>query len=436
MGDPEHEFVHIGSRWRWGQDSPFGLFGIDRRQHCYVIGQTGTGKTTLLRNLIVQDIEAGRGALVLDPHGDLAEELLDFIPPQRIDDVVYFNPADVEYPIGLSLLHHGSDEGRHVAASGLVSVFKSIWRDSWGPRLEYILYAATAALIECENTSLLGLPRMLVDDRYRDWVLKQVKDPIVRSFWLTEYANYDRRFRAEAVAPIQNKVGQLLMASPVRNIVGQVGSRIDPRFIMDKGRILIANLSKGRLGADKANLLGAVLLNMFQLAAMSRADIREAERRDFFMFVDEFQNFSTDSFAAILSEARKFRLCLTLSHQYIGQLPEPLREAVFGNVGSLFSFRVGDEDADTLARNFGGEYPPRQFTDLTNHSVCARLLIDGEPTVAFIGRTLAPTGKRYGRRATIVARSRQHFAVARTVIEGKIERWLGTGIARGVDHGG
>lgn len=424
FGNMEKDFVHMGLRWIWGQDVPFGLSGRDRRQHCYIIGQTGTGKTTLLRNLIVQDLEAGRGLMLIDPHGDLAEELLDYIPPRRIDDVVYFNPADVDYPIGLSLLQRGSEEEHHLAASGLLSVFKSIWRDSWGPRLEYILYAATAALLECQNTSILGLPRLLVDERYRSWVLRQVKDPVVRSFWLSEYANYDRRFLAEAIAPVQNKVGQLLMASPVRNIVGQVRSKIDPRFMMDDGRVLIANLSKGRLGADKANLLGAVLVNQFQLAAMARANVEEEKRRDFFMFVDEFQNFSTDAFTSVLSEARKYRISLTLSHQYITQLRDDIREAVFGNVGSLIAFRVGEEDALVLERQFAGEYPAGQFSDLVNHAVYARLLVDGEPRSAFLGRTFPAFGKRYGRRRTVINRSREKYATPRGVVEGKINRWM------------
>ena len=420
----EEHFVHMGSRWTWGDEEIFGLALRDRRQHCYIIGQTGTGKTTLLRNLIVQDIEAGHGLVLLDPHGDLAEELLDYIPPRRIDDVVYFNPADLDFPVGLPLLRRGDDRLRHLAASGLVGVFKSMWVDSWGPRLEYLLYAATAALLEAENTSILGLPRLLIDDRYRAWVLRQVKDPMVRSFWLREYANYDKRFLTEAIAPVQNKVGQLLMTSPVRNIIGQVRSKIDPRFIMDNRRILIANLSKGRLGADKANLLGAVLLAQFQIAAMSRADAPQEQRCDFLMFVDEFQNFTTDAFASILSEARKYRLSLTLSHQYVAQVPERIRDAVFGNVGSLVAFRVGDEDAKTLERVFGNEYPAAQFSDLMNYQVCARLLREGEPTPAFLGRTLPESGRRHGRRQTVINRSREKYAVPRATVEGKIERWM------------
>src|SRR4029077_6961912 len=263
--------------------------------------------------------ERGFGVGVIDPHGDLAEELLDCIPPWRTDHVLYFNPADSDFPIGFNLVRSSVDQRNYLQSSGVVGAFKHLWRDSWGPRLEYILYASVAALMECENVSLLGVPRMLVDARYRSRILKQVRDPIVLSFWENEFARFDKRFVAEVIAPIQNKVGQLLMAAPLRNVFGQVKSKIDPRFIMDNERIFIANLSKGRLGEDKTNLLGSLLVSKFQTAAMERADIPEESRKDFYLYIDEFPNFATDSFAAILSEARKYRLNLTLSHQYIDQ---------------------------------------------------------------------------------------------------------------------
>src|SRR5882724_8644604 len=245
--EPEDEQIFMGLRHEWGGDNAFGLAPYERRQHVYVIGQTGTGKSTLLRNLILQDIHAGRGVGLIDPHGDLADDVLDHIPSWRTDDVVYFNPADLDYPIGFNLLRTVPKDVRHLAASGFVSALKSIWRDSWGPRLEYILYAAAAALLDCENASVLGIQRMLADERYRAWVVKQVKDPIVRSFWRDEFDRYDWRFMREAIAPIQNKVGQLLMAPPVRNIFGQIKTKIEPAFMMDKRRIFIANLSKGKL---------------------------------------------------------------------------------------------------------------------------------------------------------------------------------------------
>jgi hypothetical protein len=419
-----NDIVYIGNKSLWGGEQPFGLRCADRRQHVYTIGKTGAGKTTMLRNLILQDIEAGRGVGLIDPHGDFAEEVLDHIPPWRTDHVVYFNPADVKHPIGFNFLEPVPAGRRHLIASGVVSAFKNIWSESWGPRLEYILYATVAALLDCENVSLLGVQRMLVDGRYRAWVIKQIKNPIVRSFWTDEFENYDARFRAEVLSPVQNKVGQLLMSPPITNILGQVRSTIDPRFIMDQERIFIANLSKGLLGEDKSNLLGAMLVAKFQLAAMERADVPESERRDFFLFVDEFQNFASNSFAAVLSEARKYRLCLTLSHQYSEQLRPEVRDAVFGNVGSIIAFRVGESDASLLEREFGGAYSQAEFTGLSNHEITAKILENGEYHTPFRGRTFPPSGRCYGKRENIIRRSRERHTIKREIVEGKIQRWI------------
>ena len=417
--------IVLGLRQEWGQERPFVLQPHDRRHHLYTIGKSGTGKTTLLHNLIFQDIHAGHGVGVIDPHGDLATDLLDYIPRHRIEDVAYFNPADLEHPPGFNLLRNAPTENRHLVASGIVSVFKSIWPNFWGPRMEYILYATVAALLDCDNVSLLGIQRMLSDGRYRAWVIKQIKDPMVRAYWVNEFAGYSRSFQQEAVAPIQNKVGQLLMSPHLRNILGQIRSRLDARFMMDDGRIFIADLSKGRLGADKANLLGALLVTQFALAAMSRSNVPESERRDFYLYVDEFQSFASDSFVSILSEARKYRLCLTLSHQYTDQVRPEIREAVFGNVGSMVVFRVGQRDAEQLEREFGGAYPASRFVDLHNHEVCAKLLNDGQYGDPFMGRTLRPWGTRHGRRETIIRRSREKYGAPRKAVEDKIRRWLG-----------
>jgi hypothetical protein len=274
--------------------------------------------------------------------------------------------------------------------------------------------------------SLLGLQRILSDETYRAWVVRQVKDPIVRSFWVSEFENYGKQFLQEAIAPIQNKVGQLLLSPQLRNVLSQVKTKIDARFMMDNGRIFIADLSKGKLGADKSNLIGALLVTQFQLAAMSRADIPENQRKDFHLYVDEFQNFTSDTFAEILSEARKYRLCLTLSHQYIDQLRPEIRDAVFGNIGSMISFRVGERDAKILEREFGEAYTASQFTSLNNHEVYAKLLRDGEWSEPFLGKTLAPYGTRHGRRETIINRSREKYSIRRETIESKVRRWLFT----------
>jgi TraM recognition site of TraD and TraG/Type IV secretion-system coupling protein DNA-binding domain len=418
------QLAYIGRREMWGGSKPFGILAADRRQHVYCIGKSGTGKTTLLRNLILQDIELGHGVGVIDPHGDLAEDILDQIPHWRTDDVVYFNPADLEYPIGLNLLQNVPHERRHRIASGVVGAMKAIWRNSWGARMEYILYAAVAALLDCQNTLILGVQRMLVDRRYRYWVVKQIKDPIVKSFWTREFENYSSQFMQEAIAPIQNKVGQLLMSPPVRNVLGQVRRKVDPRFMMDNRRILIANLSKGLLGEDKANLLGSLLVTSFELAALGRVDVAEAERADFHLYIDEFHNFATDSFATILSEARKYRLNLTLSHQYLDQLRESVRHAVFGNAGTVISFRVGGTDAKELATEFGGSYSAAHFASLNNFEAMVKLLSGGNHNEPFHAHSLPPLNIRSGRRGSVVTRSREKYANRKGAVEGKIERWM------------
>jgi hypothetical protein len=419
----EHEIV-LGSRESWGQQIPISLSVSDLAQHLYIIGKSGTGKTTLLLNLILQVIHRGLGVAVIDPHGDLAQAVVDRVPRWRSEDVVYFDPGDLDFPIGLNVLRTSANS--HLVASGIVSALKGIWHESWGPRLEYILYAAVAALIECDNVSLLGLQRMLSDGEYRAWVVRQVKDPMVRAYWAQEFGSYDRRFMQDAIAPIQNKVGQLLMSPVTRNILGQVRSTIDARFMMDNGRIFVTNLSKGRLGEDKANLLGALLVSQFQLAAMARASVPEAERRPFELVVDEFQSFTSDAFAAILSEARKYRLGLVLSHQYLEQLRPGIRDSVLGNVGSIVAFRTGQQDADRMALEFGGAFPANRFSELNNHEILVRLLTAGQVVPPTAGNSLPPIWEPTGRGEHIKARSQARFGRSRTEVEEKIRRWLKT----------
>jgi energy-coupling factor transporter ATP-binding protein EcfA2 len=416
--------IILGERHGWGDPQPFGISAADQRQHIYIIGKTGSGKTTLLRNMLVQHIALAHGVGLIDPHGDLAEDLLHHIPPHRADHLAYFNPGDLEFPIGLNLLAKVAPDNRHLVASGIVSAFKGIWRDSWGPRLEYILYNAVSALLECPNTSLLGVNRMLSDEQYRAWVIRQVKDPFIRAFWAEEYANYDPRFQREAIAPIQNKIGQFLLNPVIRNILGQVRTKVSIPFVMDNGRLFIANLSKGQVGHEKANLLGSLLVTQFQLAAMARSNRPESERRDFSLFIDEFQNFSTDAFASILAEARKYRLCLTLSHQYIDQLSLPVRQAVFGNVGSLIAFRVGYADAEIMEKEFGKTFPAITLADLERYEAVVKLLEDGTNHEPFRAKMLPPLDNRVGRKDKLIARSRERFARPRAIVEEKIKRWM------------
>lgn len=421
--EPE-SYITIGEREGWGTSQPFGISTADLRQHVYVIGKTGSGKTTLLRNLIIQHIVLGHGVGLIDPHGDLAEELLHHIPPYRANHLCYFNPGDLEFPVGLNLLARVAPDDRHLVASGIVEAFKGIWRESWGPRLEYILYNAVAALLDCEGTTLLGINRLLSDGAYRAKVIQQIKDPFIRDFWASEYAGYDPHFQREAIAPIQNKVGQFLLNPVMRNILGQVRNKVSFPFMMDRGRIFIANLSKGKLGADKANLLGSLLTTQFQLAATARTSRQETERRDFYLFIDEFQNFSTDAFASILAEARKYRLCLSLSHQYIDQLSMPVRQAVFGNVGTLIAFRVGYTDAEVVEKEFGRTFTAEAISDLGRYEAVVKLLEDGANHTPFRTKMLPPLENRVGRKEKLIHQSRKRFATPRIVIEGKLERWM------------
>ena len=415
--------IQLGTREGWGGPAPFGIHLLDTRHHIYVIGKTGSGKTTLLRNMILQHLYLGHGVALLDPHGDLAEELLDHFPMSRADDLVYFNPGDLEFPISLNLLANVPPDSRHLVASGIVAAFKSIWRDSWGARMEYIFHNTLLALLDCKNTTLLGVNRMLTDAEYRAWVVRQVKDPFVRDFWTNEFASYDPRFMREAIAPIQNKIGQFLMNPPIRNILGQVKNKIDFRSIMDSGGVFIANLSKGKLGEDKANLLGSLLTTQFQLAAMSRADMPEAERRDFHLLIDEFHNFTTDSFASILAEARKYRLCLTLSHQYLDQLAPEVRQAVFGNAGTMIAFRAGHTDAELLAKEFANAFVPSRFVELDRYHILVRLLENGMVSAPFAAKTLPALENEHLRRKNLVRRSRDRLATDRAAVEQKLRRW-------------
>ena len=351
MIDPDR-ISHIGHRSVWGGTRLFGISRLDRRQHLFLIGKSGVGKSTAIKNLILTDIAADEAVALIDPHGDLAESVLDHLPA-RSRDLIYFNAADLQFPIAFNILKNDGADSVHLVASSIIAGMKATWRDSWGPRLEHILYHTLAALAECQNSSILGVPRMLLDERYRDWVIGQVSDPAVLSFWKDEFAEYDRRFLAEACSPILNKVGALIASPVTRHILGQVRRSVDFRDVMDHRRVFIANLAKGKIGEDKANLLGALLVAEFQQAAMSRADMPESERAEFFLFIDEFASFTSDSFASILNETRKYGLSLTLSGQHLSQASEMVREAIIGNIGNIIAFRLGENDARVMQREFG-----------------------------------------------------------------------------------
>ncbi len=425
------DITPIGITTFRNQKKVFGIKKDDRRRHIYIIGKTGVGKTTLLENMAVWDIQNGNGVGVIDPHGEFADKLLDYIPSNRINDVIYFNPADIEYPIGFNVLENVDPETRHLVAAGVMSVFKKIWPDVWSPRMEYILNNAILALLEYPGSTLLGIMRILSDKEFRNKIVNRLTDPVVKSFWVDEFAEYSKQFATEAVAAIQNKVGQFITASIIRNIIGQTRTAFDLREIMDKKKILIVNLSKGKLGEDVSKLLGGLIITKLYLAAMSRVDIPEEQRNDFYLYVDEFQNFANESFANILSEARKYRLSLILAHQYIAQLYSEkmgttLRDAIFGNVGTIIAFRVGAEDAEFLEKEFSPIFTMNDIINLPKYNIYIKLMIDGIVTDPFSAHTLpSPQKLKKSNRNKIIKQSRYNFALSKKEIEAKINKWAG-----------
>ena len=405
------------------ESKPFGIKQADRRLHMHILGKTGTGKSTLLKNIIIQDIQQGRGVCVIDPHGDLVEDILNYIPPHRTGDVVYFNPADQDFPVGFNVLENVEPNVRPLIASQVVSIFKNIYKDSWGARLEYILHNSILSLLDYENCSLLAIQRLLSDKDFRSQVVSKIQDPIIKNFWYKEFDNYNSDFRQEALSPIQNKVGQFLTSSPVRNIVGQIKSKLDMRFIMDNKRILICNLAKGEIGEDKTQLLGSLIVTKIFLSALKRADQPEESRKDFYLYIDECQNLATPILASILSESRKYRLNLTLTNQYLDQIPNEIKKSILGNVGTLISFRLGTPDAVELEK----EFAPFNAIDLENiglHQIYLKMAIDNMVSRPFSAITLPPTAmENKNNRENIIKTSREKYGIRREIIEDKINRW-------------
>lgn len=403
----------------------FGIKKDDRRRHMYLIGKTGMGKSTMLENMIIEDIEAGKGVALVDPHGDLAEKIIQYIPSSRVNDVIYFNPADIEYPIAFNVVEQVEPHLRHLVASGLIGVFQKLWADSWGPRLEYILRNTILAVLDYPDSTLLAVTRMLSDKAFRKKVIEKIQDPVVKAFWVNEFAGYADKFASEAVSPIQNKVGQFLSTSLIRNIVGQVKSSVDMLEIMDQGKILIMNLSKGRIGEDSSALLGAMMITKIQLAAMSRVNVPEESRKDFYLYIDEFQNFTTESFANILSEARKYRLNLIMAHQYIEQLGDTVKAAVFGNIGTLIVFRVGAADAEELVKEFTPTFIEEDLVNLPKYETYLKLMIDGVTSNPFSARGLPPLSveEETDNIDKVIKVSRERYARKREIVEDKIKRW-------------
>lgn len=370
------------------RDLVFGIRDDDRSRHMWAIGKTGTGKSTLIANMVIDDLKKGRGVAIIDPHGDLSETILDYIPASRINDVIYFNPVDRDRPIKLNVLEVKNQEQRELVVSGIVAIFNKLYGHSWGPRLEYILRNTLLTLSEYGNATLVDVPRLLTDKKFRDKVVGKISDPVMKQFWIGEYNKLNERTQGEWIGSILNKVGQFVASPMIRGILSAPKSSIDLEDVMNDGKILIANLSQGKVGEDNASLLGAMLITKLQLAAMSRVDIPENERRDFYLYVDEFQNFATDSFIKILSEARKYKLNLLMANQYMAQIPLEVQKAILGNAGSIVSFTIGAEDGNLIEKEFGGVFTAQDLVNLENYQIATRLMIEAHSSRAFLATTL------------------------------------------------
>jgi len=389
--EPGHDLTFFARTNFHGDRRIFGIRRADRRTHMYLIGKTGTGKSTLLGVMIRQDMEKGHGLVLLDPHGDLIEQVLPWVPAQRRGDLIYFNVADASSPLGFNLLERIPLAARPLAASGILEVFKKIWAEFWGPRMEHILRNALLALLEQPEATLADVLPLLDDREFRKRVADRVAQPHVRRFWLREYENYPARFRIEAIAPIQNKVGIFLSSPILSRIITQPKSSFDLRNVMDERKILLVNLAKGKIGEDTAALLGALLVTRVSLSALSRAEMAEEERHDFYVYLDEFQSFTTLSLASMLPELRKYRVNLILAHQHLSQLDLQVRDAILGNVGTMIAFRLGPFDAQLLEPEFTPEFSALDLMNLPIYNIYVKLMVDGVVTRPFSGEMLGPS---------------------------------------------
>lgn len=424
----EERVTYFGQTDTRNKKVNFGIKAKDRTKHVYVIGKTGMGKSTLLENMAVQDIKNGEGIAFIDPHGKTAELLLEYVPEHRMKDVVYFAPFDTDFPVSFNVLESVDPDKRHLVVSGLMSTFKKIWQDAWSARMEYILTNTLLALLEYPEATLLGVNRMLSDKAFRNQVVACVTDSSVKAFWTQEFANYTERMAAEAVPAIQNKIGQFTANALIRNMIGQPKSSFDIRKMMDESKIFIINLSKGRIGESNANLLGGMLITKIYLAALSRADIPDRVLKtlpNFYLFVDEFQSFANESFADILSEARKYKLNLTMAHQYIEQMEEEVRAAVFGNVGTMIVFRVGAFDAEVLEKEFAPQFTAEDIVNLGIFQIYLKLMIDGISSSPFSATTLPPIAKpETSSMDKVIENSRLQYSRPRVDVEKKIDEWM------------
>lgn len=416
----KREITPIGKiDWR-NNDQIFGIKDKDRLGHIYCIGKTGTGKSTLLLNMAISDIERGNGICIIDPHGDIATAILDYVPEERVNDVIYFNASNTEYPIAFNPIHNIHPSNYNLVASNLITTFKKIWADSWGPRLEHILRFSLLSLLHYPKATLLDIQPLLTDIYFRNGVLNYVIDPGILNFWKNEFEKYTPALKSEAIAPILNKTGLLIASLPLRNIVGQHESSFQMQDVVDNRKILICNLSKGIIGEEASSLLGAIILTAIQSAALHRASYDSEKRVPFYTYVDEMHSFATLSFMDILAEARKFGLSLFLAHQYIEQLDERIRSAIFGNVGTLISFRVGAKDAEYLAKEFHPAFSEDDLVNLPRYSMYLKLMIDGATSKPFSAAGLPLQVFTASSKGTIIHLSQCRYGREKEVVNKEI----------------
>lgn len=406
-----------------GSSTPFGILQEDRRRHLYMVGKSGSGKSKCLELLLQEDIKAGRGFALMDPHGDLVDNVLRMIPESRTKDVIIFDPSDTEFPVAFNPIETVDSSRKMQVTIGFISIFKKLFGNTWTPRLEHVLRYTVLALLDSEGTTTLSILKMLTDKNYRQQIVSKIQDSIVKNFWVSEFAGWSEKFDAEAITPLLNKVGQFVATDLVRNIVGQPKSAFHIREIMDNQKILLVKVSKGLLGEENAGLLGAMFITKMYEAAMSRADIPEEQRKDFSLYVDEFQNFATDTFAEILSEARKYGLNLTIAHQYIGQLTPNIQKTVFGNVGSIISFRVGAADAKVLAEEYNPVFTERDIINLGVREFYAKLSVGGEIREAFSGKTLGISYPPHNHSHAIRNFSQKTYGTPKANVQSLLKKW-------------
>ncbi len=401
----------------------FGIKRKDRSRHLYTVGKSGSGKSKFMELLIKEDLEAGKGVGVLDPHGDLVDNIMEFIPKDRVKDVVYFDPADVNFPISFNPMENVEEEYKMQVTIGFIQIFKKLFGSNWTDRLEHVLRYTVLALLDSPNTTVLSILKMLTDKNYRQNIVSRIKDNVVKNFWVSEFAGWSEKFDAEAITPLLNKVGQFVSTNMIRNIIGQPTNKFDIRDVMDNEKILLMKVSKGLLGEENSGLLGSMIITKLYQAAMSRADMKEEQRKHFYFYVDEFQNFATETFGEILSEARKYRLNLTIAHQYMGQVSPYIQKTIFGNVGSIVSFRVGADDASSLAEEYTPVFKERDIINLGVREFYCKMSVDGEIREAFSGRTLTVPSVKEHFVPEIIQQSREKYCNPKSEVEEMLNKW-------------